>query len=165
MSDQHQPLFLHVELSLLSFNERVLSMALNPDTPLLERLKFLCIFSSNMDEFFEIRVSGLKAKADSVVSGESFDGLSPQLALEEISLRAHALAKLQYDTLNEKILPELADYGIKFLKRDEWNEDQSKWLKNYFKREVLPILTPIRLDPRPSAPVSVDHQQGLKHCC
>jgi len=156
MSDQHQPLFLHVELSLLSFNERVLSMALNPDTPLLERLKFLCIFSSNMDEFFEIRVSGLKAKADSVVSGESFDGLSPQLALEEISLRAHALAKLQYDTLNEKILPELADYGIKFLKRDEWNEDQSKWLKNYFKREVLPILTPIRLDPAHPFPLTIN---------
>jgi len=126
MSNQHQSLFLHAELSLLSFNERVLNMALNPDTPLLERLKFLCIFSSNMDEFFEIRVSGLKAKADSAISGESFDGLSPQLALDEISIRAHALAKLQYETLNENILPELAEYGIKFLPRNEWSEEQSK---------------------------------------
>ena len=119
-----QPSFLHVELSLLSFNERVLSMAVNPETPLLERLKFLCIFSSNMDEFFEIRVSGLKAKADSAVSGESFDGLSPQLALEEISSRAHALVELQYRTLNDSVLPQMAEYGIRFLKRDEWTEEQ-----------------------------------------
>ena len=81
-------LYLHPELSLLAFNERVLYMALNPDTPLLERLKFLCIFSSNMDEFFEIRVSGLKAKAQSNLSAEGIDGLSPLLALEQISERA-----------------------------------------------------------------------------
>ncbi len=156
MSDQHTPLFLHTELSLLAFNERVLNMAVNPSTPLLERLKFLCIFSANMDEFFEIRVSGLKAKADSVVSGESFDGLSPQLALDEISVRAHALAKLQYETLNQKIFPQLTEYGIKFLQRDEWNEDQTKWIKNYFKREILPILTPIRLDPAHPFPLTIN---------
>jgi polyphosphate kinase len=156
MSDQHQSLFLHAELSLLAFNQRVLNMALNPTTPLLERLKFLCIFSSNMDEFFEIRVSGLKAKADSVVSGESFDGLSPQLALEEISTRAHAMVKLQYEALNDEVLPGLVDYGIRFLKREEWNEDQSKWLKSYFKREVLPILTPIRLDPAHPFPLTIN---------
>lgn len=131
-------------------------MAVNPKTPLLERLKFLCIFSSNMDEFFEIRVSGLKAKADSAVSGESFDGLSPQLALEEISARAHALVELQYRTLNESVLPQMADYGIRFLKRDEWTEEQSKWLKTHFKREVLPILTPIRLDPAHPFPLTIN---------
>ncbi|MFT6409135.1 MAG: polyphosphate kinase [Arenicella sp.] len=131
-------------------------MAVNTSTPLLERLKFLCIFSSNMDEFFEIRVSGLKAKADSVVSGESFDGLSPQLALEKISDRAHAMVKLQYQTLNDSVLPELAEYGIRFLKRDEWNEEQSRWLKSYFKREVLPILTPIRLDPAHPFPLTIN---------
>ncbi|MFT4634700.1 MAG: polyphosphate kinase [Arenicella sp.] len=156
MSDQYQSLFLHSELSLLAFNQRVLNMAVNPSTPLLERLKFLCIFSSNMDEFFEIRVSGLKAKAESVVSGESFDGLSPQLALEKISDRAHAMVKLQYQTLNDSVLPELVDYGIRFLKRDEWNEEQSKWLKSYFKREVLPILTPIRLDPAHPFPLTIN---------
>ena len=148
--------FLHVELSLLSFNERVLSMAVDPNTPLLERLKYLCIFSSNMDEFFEIRVSGLKAKADSAVSGESFDGLSPQLALEEISARAHALVELQYKTLNESVFPLMAENGIKFLQHDEWTEEQSKWIKNYFKREILPILTPIRLDPAHPFPLTIN---------
>lgn len=153
---QPQSLFLHVELSLLAFNERVLHMALNPNTPLLEKLKFLCIFSSNMDEFFEIRVSGLKAKADSAVSGESFDGLSPQAALEKISERAHKLVKLQYEILNEQVLPELEQHGVRFLSRDSWSPQQSKWIKSYFKREVLPILTPIRLDPAHPFPLTIN---------
>lgn len=151
-----QNLFLHVELSLLAFNERVLHMASNPRTPLLEKLKFLCIFSSNMDEFFEIRVSGLKAKADSAVSGESFDGLSPQEALDKISERAHKLVKLQYEILNEQVLPEMEQNGICFLRRENWNDEQSKWIKNYFKREVLPILTPIRLDPAHPFPLTIN---------
>ena len=151
-----QSLFLHVELSLLAFNERVLHMASNPRTPLLEKLKFLCIFSSNMDEFFEIRVSGLKAKADSAVSGESFDGLSPQEALDKISERAHKLVKLQYEILNEQVLPEMEQHGICFLRRENWSDEQSKWVKNYFKREVLPILTPIRLDPAHPFPLTIN---------
>lgn len=155
-STQQQSLFLHVELSLLAFNERVLHMALNPKTPLLEKLKFLCIFSSNMDEFFEIRVSGLKAKAESAVSGESFDGLSPQAALEKISEQAHKLVKLQYEILNEQVLPEMEQHGIRFLSRDNWSPQQSKWIKSYFKREVLPILTPIRLDPAHPFPLTIN---------
>jgi len=89
-------LYLNPELSLLSFNERVLNMALKPSTPLLERLKFLCIFSSNMDEFFEIRVSGLKAQAASHTSTEGIDGLTPQLALENICQRAHRLVENRF---------------------------------------------------------------------
>ena len=156
INTSQQSQFLHVELSLLAFNERVLNMALNPKTPLLEKLKFLCIFSSNMDEFFEIRVSGLKAKADSAVSGESFDGLSPQAALEKISERAHDLVKHQYEILNQQVMPELEQHGIKFLSREQWSDKQAKWIKNYFKREVLPILTPIRLDPAHPFPLTIN---------
>jgi len=148
--------YLNTELSLLSFHERVLNMALNPRTPLLERLKFLCIFSSNMDEFFEIRVSGLKAMAQSSVASESVDGLTPQIALDKISERAHRLVDLQYATLNEHVLPELKEYGIQFLEQEEWSEEQSKWIKSYFKREVLPILTPIRLDPAHPFPLTIN---------
>ncbi|NND81599.1 MAG: polyphosphate kinase 1 [Gammaproteobacteria bacterium] len=149
-------LYLHPELSLLSFHERVLSMALNPATPLLERLKFLCIFSSNMDEFYEIRVSGLKAKAQSAASTEGIDGISPQAALEQISDKAHALVDLQYQTLNEQVLPELAKHGIRFLAPADCNERQAKWLKTYFKRQVLPLLTPIRLDPAHPFPLTIN---------
>ena len=151
-----ESLYLQPELSLLSFHERVLSMALNTNIPLLERLKFLSIFSSNMDEFFEIRVSGLKAKAQSSTSFEGVDGLLPQTVLEQISQRTQQLVKLQYDTLNEQILPELKGYGVSFVDESQWTPEQKKWLKNYFKREVLPILTPIRLDPAHPFPLTIN---------
>lgn len=149
-------LYLNPELSLLSFNERVLNMAIKPTTPLLERLKFLCIFSSNMDEFFEIRVSGLKAQAASNIPTEGVDGLTPKLALEKISEHAHRLVDLQYQTLNDKVFPELTRHGIAFLTREQWSDAQKKWLKDYFKREVLPILTPIRLDPAHPFPLTIN---------
>lgn len=156
MSEQNQVPFLHPELSLLSFNERVLNMAVNPETPLLERLKFLCIFSSNMDEFFEIRVSGLMARANTSYATESFNGMLPASALEKISERAHKLTELQYQTLNDHVMPGLAEHGIRFLDREQWSEEQEKWLRNYFKREVLPILTPIRLDPAHPFPLTIN---------
>ncbi|RBP50799.1 polyphosphate kinase 1 [Arenicella xantha] len=155
-SSQPQTQYLNPELSLLSFHERVLSMALDTRTPVLERLKFLCIFSANMDEFFEIRVSGLKAMAQSAVAGESIDGLTPQIALDKISERAHRLVDLQYQTLNQQVLPELKTYGIQFLAQEEWTAGQSKWIRSYFKREVLPILTPIRLDPAHPFPLTIN---------
>ena len=156
MTEQTPIPFLHPELSLLSFNERVLNMAVNADTPLLERLKFLCIFSANMDEFFEIRVSGLIAKTNTPYAAEGVDGVVPAVALEKISERAHRLSELQYQTLNEHVMPELAEHGIRFLDREDWNEKQQKWLKSYFKREVLPILTPIRLDPAHPFPLTIN---------
>ncbi len=149
-------LYLNPQLSLLSFNERVLNMALRETTPVLERLKFLCIFSSNLDEFFEIRVSGLKAQAASNVSTEGVDGLTPQLALQQISERTHELVDLQYQILNQQVFPELAKHGIDFLSKDRWSSKQKKWLKGYFKREILPILTPIRLDPAHPFPLTIN---------
>lgn len=148
--------YLHPELSLLAFNERVLSMAINPHTPLLERLKFLCIFSSNLDEYFEIRVSGLKAKAESNLATAGMDGMTPQMALEQISKKTHSLVELQYQTLNNLVLPELKQHGIVFLAQESWSLEQQKWLKHYFKREILPILTPIRLDPAHPFPLTIN---------
>lgn len=148
--------YLHVELSLLSFNERVLNIATDPKVPLLERLRFLCIFSSNMDEFFEIRVSGLKARAQSAVASEGADGLTPNEALQKISEQAHRLMDQQYQVLNEQVLPELNEHGIEFLHRSQWSEEQRRWLKQYFKREVLPILTPIRIDPAHPFPLTIN---------
>ncbi|NNC99486.1 MAG: polyphosphate kinase 1 [Gammaproteobacteria bacterium] len=154
-------LYLHPELSLLAFNERVLNMALDPLTPLLERLKFLCIFSSNLDEYFEIRVSGLKAKAESNLSSEGIDGLTPALALEKISDKSHELVDLQYEILNNMLIPDMKKHGIDFLPIDQWSAEQAKWLKQYFKREVLPILTPIRLDPAHPFPLTINKGLGI----
>lgn len=136
-------------------------MAIDEQTPLLEQLRFLCIFSSNMDEFFEIRVSGLKAKAQSGLSTEGRDGLAPQRALELINQKTHELVDLQYKTLNEAVMPGLREHGIDFLPRSRWSEEQSKWIKSYFKREILPILTPIRLDPAHPFPLTINKGLGI----
>jgi polyphosphate kinase len=139
--------FINRELSLLSFNERVLEQAEDAAIPVLERLKFLCIFSSNMDEFFEIRVAGLKEQIglDGVTTGP--DGMSPRQIYLSVSKRAHELVERQYKQFNEIIIPELSEHGIRFLRRTHWNKEQSDWINSYFLNEVMPLLTPIGLDP------------------
>ncbi len=140
-------LYINRELSLLAFNRRVLEQSKDENTPLLERLKFLCISSSNLDEFFEIRVAGLMQKAamESVQAGP--DNMSPQELLNQISLQAHELVAEQYRVLNDVLLPALEQQGIRFFKRQEWNPTQAEWVKNYYEHELLPILCPIGLDP------------------
>ena len=139
--------FINRELSLLSFNERVLEQAEDPNIPVLERLKFLCIFSSNMDEFFEIRVAGLKEQIKLGVVTAGPDGLSPLQTFQRVSKQAHELVNRQYRQFNEIIIPELSEHGIRFLRRTHWDTKQREWIKSYFLREVMPVLTPIGLDP------------------
>jgi polyphosphate kinase len=139
--------FLNRELSLLQFQRRVLAQAADPTVPLLERLRFLCIVSSNLDEFFEIRVSGIKEqiRIGSRKSGE--DGISPADLLERVSDEVHEIISEQYALLNDDILPALAQEGVVFPRRSLWTEAQRAWIHNYFMREVMPVLTPIGLDP------------------
>ncbi len=139
--------FINRELSLLEFNRRVLAQAKDKKTPLLERLFFLCIASSNMDEFFEIRVSGLKQQVAYGSTQRGPDNLSPSEQLELINQVAHELQTSQYKILNEEVLPALANEGIHFLHHDSWNQTQSTWIKKYFNRELLPVLSPVGLDP------------------
>ncbi len=140
-------LYINRELSLLAFNLRVLEQAKESAIPLLERLRYLCISSSNLDEFFEIRVAGLiqRAALESVQAGP--DNMSPQELLATINVQAHELVAEQYRVLNEELLPALEQEGIRFLKRQEWDEGQAAWVKDYFEQELLPILSPMGLDP------------------
>lgn len=139
-------LFLNRELAQLAFNRRVLAQAEDPATPLLERLRFLCIVSSNLDEFFEIRVAGLKQQiAYGGIPGP--DGLSASEVFRAVSAEAHDLIARQYRLLNETILPALAKEGIRFLRRTHWNPAQAAWVRQYFFDHVMPVLTPIGLDP------------------
>ena len=146
-SPNRAELFINRELSLLEFNRRVLEQAVNENLPLLERLTFLCITSSNLDEFFEVRVAGLKQQVayGSVQRGP--DNLSPSDVLNRISETAHQIVKKQYQLLNEVILPTLANQGICFVRRKDWNVKQSNWIKRYFNRELLPVLSPVGMDP------------------
>lgn len=139
--------FLNRELSLLAFNVRVLEQAKDPKTPLLERVRFLCISSTNLDEFFEIRVSGLKQQIAVGIAEPGPDGLSPQDTLEAVSQAAHRLVAEQYRVLQEVLLPELATAGIRVVRRQAWTPEQQEWIHAYFTREVLPVLTPVGLDP------------------
>jgi polyphosphate kinase len=139
--------YINRELSQLEFNRRVLALAQDPRAPLLERLRFLCITSSNLDEFFEIRVAGLMQQVEYGSTQTGPDNIPPADALKRISEAAHALVEAQYRTLNEDLLPALAAEGIRFLRREEWSEAMQAWVKEYFDTELLPILSPIRLDP------------------
>ncbi len=139
--------FINRELSLLAFNRRVLAQAADESVPLLERLRFLCIVSSNLDEFFEIRVAGLKEQIKLNNRIADYDGLEPREALRRVALQAHALIAEQYTLLNDSILPALRKVGVVFARRSEWTPAQQKWIHEYFVREVMPVLTPIGLDP------------------
>jgi polyphosphate kinase len=140
-------LFINRELSLLEFNRRVLAQAADPMVPLLERLRFLTIFSSNLDEFFEIRVAGLKQSVALDLGRTGPDGLSAQEVLSQISEVAKDMVERQYAMLNDELLPALARKDIFILKRSEWTDKQQAWIQSYFEEQVLPVLTPVALDP------------------
>ncbi len=140
-------LYINRELSQLEFNRRVLEQAMDEPIPLLERLNFLCIASSNLDEFFEIRVAGLKQQVAFGSSQTGPDQMIPSEQLKAISAAAHAMVEEQYRILNDELLPLLAQRDIHFLKRSEWNARQASWVRRFFNRELLPVLSPIGLDP------------------
>jgi polyphosphate kinase len=140
-------LLLNRELGLLEFNRRVLAQAEDRRLPLLERLRFLCIVDSNIDEFFEIRVAGLKAQIAAGSTEPGPDGMSPEQAFKQISSESHSLVDRMYRLLNEELFPQLSAEGIRFLRRSKWNDAQKAWVKAYFFRELMPLLTPLGLDP------------------
>jgi polyphosphate kinase len=139
--------FLNRELGILEFQRRVLAQAEDESVPLLERLRFLCIVSSNLDEFFEIRVAGLKEQIKVDLPSADADGMSPRETFAQVSRIAHELVTRQYQLLNDSILPALERERIKFLRRTEFTDAQRAWVRDYFFREMLPVLTPIGLDP------------------
>ena len=140
-------LLLNRELGQLEFNRRVLAQAADPEVPLLERVRFLCIVSSNLDEFFEIRVAGLKAQIDDGADLPGPDGAVPTQVFREVSRQTHELVAKQYELFHDGLVPLLAREGIRFLRRAQWNAEQRAWIKDYFFRELMPVLTPIGLDP------------------
>ena len=144
---QTPQLYINRELSFLEFNQRVLEQAKDGRIPLLERVKFLCISCANLDEFFEIRVAGLKELLEAGALQVGPDGLSVHEQLKAIRPRAGRLVEEQYQVLNDVLMPELAKHGIVFVSPDSWTEAQAAWLEGYFHREVEPVLSPLALDP------------------
>ena len=149
-------LYIHRELSQLKFNIRVLEQALDESTPLLERLKFLLIFSSNLDEFFEIRVAGLKKQVAFARELAGADGLQPHQVLARISELVHEQVDRQYAILNDVLLPALEQHQIRFIRRRNWTTKIKAWVRKYFREEIAPIMTPIGLDPTHPFPLLVN---------
>lgn len=139
--------YINRELSLIEFNQRVLAQAADESVPLLERLRFLCISCTNLDEFFEVRVAGLKQRLEIGAGAGGPGTLTPQQLLDEIRHRVTQLITRQYEMLNDVLLPALAEARINFLHRSEWDEDQREWLSEFYRAEVVPVLTPLTLDP------------------
>jgi len=139
-------LYFNRELSLLEFNERVLAQALDKDIPLLERLNYLCISCSNLDEFYEVRVASVIQMAEIDPYARGSDGLNAEEQLRIIGDRAHNLVSEQYRVLHDLMIPELAEQEIRFIRRDDWSDRQKLWLKKFFHEELQPILTPVGLD-------------------
>jgi len=135
------------ELSALEFNHRVLEQAKDERLPLLERVRFLAISSSNLDEFFEIRVAGLKQRLELGSSKPGPDGLTPQQQLDLVAVKARALVAEQYRVLNEVIRPALQSQGLGLIPADNTPKGVQRWMEEYFEREVEPVLTPLALDP------------------
>jgi len=139
--------YLNRELSMLGFNRRVFEMAADPSLPLLERLRFLCISSSNLDEFFEVRVAMLKNRMAIGVDKTAADGRSTTETLAAIREAVDSLVTDQYQLLDRDLLPAMHKEGIHILRRTDWNEKQEQWIRRFFRAELLPVLTPIALDP------------------
>ncbi|EXU25149.1 polyphosphate kinase 1 [Acinetobacter baumannii] len=147
-SNQHNlETYINRELSLLEFHKRVLAQAKDIEHPLLERLNFLIIFSRNLDEFFEIRVASLIQKISLMSQATGPEGLPLVEVLKQISKNAHEAVEEQYKILNYTLLPQLQGYGVHFIQHGDILEKHKEWIKEYFFKEVQPVVTPISLDP------------------
>ena len=149
---------LNRELSFILFNRRILELAEDARIPLLERLRYLCIVSSNLDEFFEIRVAGLREQLK-YEGPPGPDGMPLNQVYQEVSRQAHTLVREQYQLLNDLILPGLDLEGIRFLRRGSWDAAQKTWAHQHFQREILPVLTPIGLDPYHPFPSHIERSR------
>ena len=143
----NQPTILCRELSLLAFNRRVLAQARDKGVPLLERLRFLCIVSSNLDEFFEVRMAWLKKESQLNPHMLLDNGTTPAETMAAAAAEAKKLIQEQYELFNQELIPALRQEGIFFYPRRQWTDQQRAWIESYFDRELLPILTPLGLDP------------------
>jgi polyphosphate kinase len=149
------------ELSWLAFNERVLDQAFSKHYPLLERTRFLSFVSSNLDQFYEIRVAGLMQKVDAGITRLSLDGSTPQGLLEEVRQRAKSMSQREYACWRESLQPALAKNGVLFKSIEQLSKSEFTWLRAYFRREVFPVLTPLAIDPTHPFPLILNKSLNL----
>jgi len=155
------PKYFNRELSWLAFNSRVLDQALSERYPLLERIRFLSFVSSNLDQFYEIRVAGLMQKVDGGSTRSGFDGIPPTELLDKIRSQAGQMARDKQKCWNDTLKPALKQKKISFKKIEELSKDEFTWLKTYFRKEVFPVLTPLAVDPTHPFPLILNKSLNL----
>ena len=153
--------FLNRELSWLEFNQRVLDEALDPTNPLLERLKFFCIGGSNLDEFFEVRVAGLKQQIESEIGERTVDGLTATEIFQAVSKRIRRMVVCQYGCWKNELKPALAQNGIRLLSMEELDQADLDWLENFYRTQLRPVLTPLAIDPAHPFPQLLNRSLNL----
>ena len=141
-----EPRFFNRELSWIEFNARVLHQGLRKELPLMERLQFLSIVTSNFDEFFQVRVASVKRMMAESPDAVDISGLTPEMVLHQISARAHQVIRAQHDCLKNDILPALAAKNLVYVKPDDFSDQQNEYAQNLFRNEIFPLLTPLRTD-------------------
>ena len=156
-----EPKFFNREMSWLAFNERVLDQAFSDKYPLLERTRFLSFVSSNLDQFYEIRVAGLMQKVDAGITRASLDGSQPKELLDQVRTRAHDMSQREYTCWRDELRPGLAKENIHFKEIDQLNKSEFTWLRAYFRREVFPVLTPLAVDPTHPFPLILNKSLNL----
>ena len=156
-----EPKFFNREMSWLAFNERVLDQAFSDKYPLLERTRFLSFVSSNLDQFYEIRVAGLMQKVDAGITRASLDGSQPKELLDQVRIRAHSMSQREYTCWREELKPSLAKENIHFKEIEQLNKSEFTWLRAYFRREVFPVLTPLAIDPTHPFPLILNKSLNL----
>lgn len=156
-----EPRYFNRELSWLAFNERVLDQAFSEKYPLLERTRFLSFVSSNLDQFYEIRVAGLMQKVDGGITRRSLDGSSPEDLLHEVRKRAHSMSHREYECWRNHLQPELAKNSIHFKPIEKLTKEEFLWVRAYFRREVYPVLTPLAIDPTHPFPLILNKSLNL----
>jgi polyphosphate kinase len=132
---------------MLEFNKHVLALAQDPSIPLLERLRFLCITCTNLDEFFEIRVAALKQRIEIGALAQGPEQLPAQQVFDILRHQMMNVVSQQYELLNNVMFPELAKAGVRFVRSEDWTDEQEEWLREYFEEQVVPVLTPLTFDP------------------
>jgi polyphosphate kinase len=140
-------LYINRELSLLEFHKRVLAQAQDTSLPLLERLRFLCISCTNLDEFFEVRVAGLKQRMEIGAPAQGPEKIPASVVFEQLVQEVRELVEDQYELLNNSMFPQLTAAGVRFVQSEEWTKEQSAWMEEYFNEQVVPVLTPLTFDP------------------
>lgn len=158
---QKQSRFINRELSWLKFNSRVLEEAMDPKNPLLERVKFFCIANSNLDEFFEVRVAGLKQQIESAVVERSIDGRTATEIFDAVSERVHEMVAELFRCWRQDLMPSLAKKDFRFHQIDDLGPDNRKWVETFYREQVRPVLTPLSVDPSKAFPLIVNKSLNI----